>query len=631
MSIDKLQALENRNTVLVNTISNLENQGHDAYDEKREFHENKLEMIRLIDTVDKRNGITAKELIQQVKDRPAAIRYETGIEPLDRELNGGFAVGSLAILGGGSFVGKCVDAETEFLSPSGWIKIKDYNGEKVARYDKSGKTVFVKPKLFYVDRTDKFYHLKTKQVDMMVTGSHRMPYLTSKGNLQKKTFKELYDTGKIYKARFINSFNLVKDTGINATDNEIRLTVAIYADASKHGNQWRVRLKKQVKKDMLIDLLNKCNVDFKEDHYGSDKDFSDFMFKFDKCTKDMTELYRCSSEQLKIVVDEVFKWDATLDRGKYKRFFTSIKEHADFVQYAISATGSMSTIRVYDRVGEKHSNSDYLHKSKEYVVSLSKWNNTTLSSNRTPKEDKITEIECNQELCYCFTMGDTEDNDMWIARRNNYVFVTGNTHITLEILTNIAKANQAIFFNFEMGDTKISQRLQRMKLSDTQLTNLIIDKDSRDLKDIETEMVLYARSGCKFFVIDSKMKIEVSGNSSMNEKSSHVTHTLSKIAQKYDIIVLLINQISEENLKSGYFGFKGSGDQLYDADYALFYTKDDKGVRNLLCTKNRIDEKEFNIQLKLHDNRTIDYNEVVPYYQDIKETVVEHVSMPKVG
>lgn len=307
MSVDKLEALENRNSVLINTIAKLEFENNSAYDEKQELYENKLEMIRLIKTVDKRNGITAKELIQKVKDKPPAIRYETGIVPLDRELNGGFAIGSLAILGGGSFVGK--------------------------------------------------------------------------------------------------------------------------------------------------------------------------------------------------------------------------------------------------------------------------------------------------------------------------------TAITLEILTNIAIANQSVFFNFEMGDTKISQRLQRMRLSDVQLNNLIIDKDSRNLNEIETEIILYARSGCKFFVIDSKMKIDVNDKISGNEKSSLITHVLSKLAQKYDVIIFLINQISEENLKNGYFSFKGSGDQLYDADYALFYTKDEKGVRTLSCIKNRIDEKEFDIQLKLHENKTVDYNEVIPYYQDVKEEEVSY-SMP---
>ena len=187
---------------------------------------------------------------------------------------------------------------------------------------------------------------------------------------------------------------------------------------------------------------------------------------------------------------------------------------------------------------------------------------------------------------------------------------TGKTFITLEMLTNISEYSKTVFFNFEMGDTKIADRLNRMRLSNNQLTNLIVDKDSRNITDIETEMILYARSGCKFFVIDSKMKIDVSGNMSQNDKSSHITNTLSRIAQKYDIIIFLINQISEENLKSGYFGFKGSGDQLYDADYALFYTKDDKGNRFMTCTKNRVDEKEFRVGLKLVDGKTVSVDEV---------------------
>ena len=290
MKLNRLKELEARNDELTHIISKKDSENLDCYNEKKEFHENKLEMIALITVTDKRNGISAKELIAMVKDRPPAIRYSTGISPLDRELNGGFAVGSLVILGGGSF--------------------------------------------------------------------------------------------------------------------------------------------------------------------------------------------------------------------------------------------------------------------------------------------------------------------------------TGKTFITLEMLTNISEYSKTVFFNFEMGDTKIADRLNRMRLSNNQLTNLIVDKDSRNITDIETEMILYARSGCKFFVIDSKMKIDVSGNMSQNDKSSHITNTLSRIAQKYDIIIFLINQISEENLKSGYFGFKGSGDQLYDADYALFYTKDDKGNRFMTCTKNRVDEKEFRVGLKLVDGKTVSVDEV---------------------
>jgi DNA repair protein RadA/Sms len=198
----------------------------------------------------------------------------------------------------------------------------------------------------------------------------------------------------------------------------------------------------------------------------------------------------------------------------------------------------------------------------------------------------------------------------------------GKTHITLEVLTNVASYNKAVFFNFEMSDTRIADRLERMSLSTTQLNNLEIDEDSRWLKEIEVEITLHAKKGIKFFVIDSKMKIDVEGHGSMNEKSSMVTKTLSKLAQKHDVIILLINQISEENLKHGYFGFKGSGDQLYDADYALFYTKDEKGNRTMTCIKNRVDEKEFSIQLKLQGHKTVSASEVEISYENVSMTKI---------
>ena len=47
--------------------------------------------------------------------------------------------------------------------------------------------------------------------------------------------------------------------------------------------------------------------------------------------------------------------------------------------------------------------------------------------------------------------------------------------------------------------------------------------------------------------------------------------------------------------------FKGSGDQLYDTDLALFYLveKDDLTHRILKCRKNRQDENNFTLDLEL--------------------------------
>ena len=182
----------------------------------------------------------------------------------------------------------------------------------------------------------------------------------------------------------------------------------------------------------------------------------------------------------------------------------------------------------------------------------------------------------------------------------------GKTHLTLEILSNIANYSKVVFFNFEMGDTRIVKRLNRLLSRDEQWDNMIIDRDSRSLEALCNEIVLYARDGVKFFTIDSKMKIEVGGNDDEYKKYSTITKELAKISQQYDIIIFLINQMSEADIKTKRLAFKGSGDQQYDSDISLFYVKDENENRMLICNKNRQDEELFSLELNIDKNgRTI--------------------------
>jgi len=178
----------------------------------------------------------------------------------------------------------------------------------------------------------------------------------------------------------------------------------------------------------------------------------------------------------------------------------------------------------------------------------------------------------------------------------------GKTHLTLEILSNIANYSKSVFFNFEMGDVRIVNRLKRLLVNDAQWDNLIIDKDSRDIDTLCNEIILYARDGVKFFTIDSKMKIEVGGNLEERQKYSSITNRLSKLSQQHDIIIFLINQMSEEDIKHKRLAFKGSGDQQYDSDISLFYVKDKDEKRKLICNKNRQDEVTFSLDLELDAN-----------------------------
>ena len=183
---------------------------------------------------------------------------------------------------------------------------------------------------------------------------------------------------------------------------------------------------------------------------------------------------------------------------------------------------------------------------------------------------------------------------------------TGKTTLMLEILANVSEGSEVVLFNFEMGETRISHKLQQSLKTEKQLDNFLIDSSTRNLSDLIMEIELHSHNGVKFFGIDSKMKIEVSGNMDEHLKISSITRELSKICQRLDIIIILINQLSESDIKNGRLSFKGSGDQQYDSDISWFYTKDAKTMkRKLICNKNRQDDYEYIIHLDYAYGKTI--------------------------
>jgi replicative DNA helicase len=210
----------------------------------------------------------------------------------------------------------------------------------------------------------------------------------------------------------------------------------------------------------------------------------------------------------------------------------------------------------------------------------------------------------------------------------------GKTHLSIEILANISEYKEVVFFNFEMGDVRMSRRLKELLKTDKQLDNFIVDSKSRHIDSLINEIKIYAHKGIKFFSIDSKMKVETD---ELDELKSHsiITNRLSKTAQTLDVIIMLINQMSEESIKNKRLAFKGSGDQMYDTDIALFYIVDEKNPeqRVLICSKNRQDEKTFKIKTRLdHNGKTVDADEVQYVHETISyETPDSAYSMPVVG
>lgn len=199
---------------------------------------------------------------------------------------------------------------------------------------------------------------------------------------------------------------------------------------------------------------------------------------------------------------------------------------------------------------------------------------------------------------------------------------SGKTTLTIDILANVSKYSKTVFFNHEMGIRRMASRLKRRLTERTQRDNMIIDSSTDKIDDLVMEITLYARDGIKFFVIDSRMKIKAHGEGDV-QKNADISNKLSKVAREKDIVVILINQMSESDIKDKRLALKGGGDQKYDSDMTLFYVKDDKDntKRKLVCTKNRTgDENLWSVDLQIENGITCGVNEFIQIDYEEKES-----------
>lgn len=321
----------------------------------------------------------------------------------------------------------CVDAYTEYFNGYEWRKISKYNGGYVLQYNpESKKASLTKPKRHIVAPSDVLYQISTKRgsIDQVLSADHNFAYITSKGHMQKKPFSEVM---KLHQENVQGFYGRIETAfsydggGIGLTDNDIRLMCAVMADGSfseKH-KLCAVNVKKERKKERMRTLL--ADRDYKE--YQKSNGYSEFRFYAPRREKVFsTYWYGCNNRQLGIIADEVFYWDGSIDSKNRRRFFSTIKENADFVQFALAATGTRSTISL-----------DYRKNKACYTVCASGGNSTVSmcsSGGRTKAE--IAEYKPIDGKQYCFEV----ETGYLVLRRFGRIFITGNsgkTHLCTAI------------------------------------------------------------------------------------------------------------------------------------------------------------------------------------------------------
>jgi len=339
----------------------------------------------------------------------------------------------------------CVDAETEYLSPTGWKSISNYTGGKVAQYHPTtGEAEFVDPQEYVKLPCDTMIQIKTKYgLDQMLSPEHRIliedskARLTGRQKLETVSAAELFDrhnnfhdkipsvvignrkagTTKIaFSAAAIPTvFTVNPSTSLAISDIELRLQVAVIADGHFNSgtNRCVVRLKKERKILRLREILEEANVVYKErlDESFSGSGFTVFSFEAPRRDKEFTEYYwNASASQLHLIADECQYWDSCTTRGF--RFSTFVKNSADFIQYAIISCGYTARLLAHSRDRRGKTETEYVVQVRPEKALLMKGPHRNLKV--VPSTDGYK---------YCFRVPST----YLIFRRNGCVFASGNT------------------------------------------------------------------------------------------------------------------------------------------------------------------------------------------------------------
>jgi RNA-splicing ligase RtcB len=331
----------------------------------------------------------------------------------------------------------CVDKDTEFLSPNGWIKISDYNKEKVLQYNPTTNNgEFVTPLKYIVEPCNEFISIKTKYgVDQLLSEDHRCliykpghDYSYSKSCVvTAKELEENHQNNKLgFRGRFLTSVSVDRDTYVNISNVLLRVAVMICADGRLDtrvdgSSKCYLNFKKERKINRARILLNDAAIPYKEVVNG---DITTISFESPLKEKGLEQFWNCSPEQLFLIANEVIEWDGNTDE---QVFYTRKKEEADFIQYAFMSSGFRAVLRV----DERDSGTDYR---------VFRHQNTLVGIAGTPKTD-ITRVPSVDGKKYCFTV----PSSFLVLRRNGNIFVTGNCGMcAVETSLKVEQVNQTV-------------------------------------------------------------------------------------------------------------------------------------------------------------------------------------------
>lgn len=249
--------------------------------------------------------------------------------------------------------GECFQGDAEVLTPTGWVRLADYQGGPVAQWDQ-GVLAFVEPLAIIRKPFDgDLIEYAGPQFYSLTTPGHKMVSLDRQGHTYVHTAQEGPKSG----THRIPRCGVMDGPGIPLTDAQIALCVAISVNATldvrnNGGRYVHFWLKEQGRMTRLEALTNTCGLMIANHAIGSDARAISFMIP-DWVPGRLLPwewIGQATRDQREFILNELNEWD---DNRVQNRNWNDFIKNAEWVQALAHTTGRCATI--LDRGNKKGS------------------------------------------------------------------------------------------------------------------------------------------------------------------------------------------------------------------------------------------------------------------------------------
>jgi len=320
----------------------------------------------------------------------------------------------------------CVSADTEYLTPTGWKRIDQYDGGMVAQFHPDDKSMsFVQPSDYIVSPCEEMFVVKpSRGLNMKLSADHRVLHYTPGGSHYRvdrmdkvAAVHEQQVNG--FRGLFCTTAKFSGATRTGLTEAQLRVQVMTLADGSftaGAGTRCNVRVLKARKKARCRALLESSGIPFKE--YAAPQGYTVFNYYSPlRCKTYPSSWWGCSEEERAVILDEARYWDGNEPKKSTRAFrFTSAhKTDVDFIQFCAVTLGvNCTTKHRRTRIlgGNEFDEHTALVSSKGLLSGIASSTTKTLISVEPTEDGKM----------YCFTV----PSSFLVLRRKGKVFTTGN-------------------------------------------------------------------------------------------------------------------------------------------------------------------------------------------------------------